>query len=171
MNKYIRFTAHFLGTLASTFLIMKIVHSAPVGFYRFEGHPAVFYQYSDQNYCHVQNEVQMAAFGGFNQVRVVNRNTLSGTQTGACGWPNGLYRGSQFREVYLLYGNSWIPNLGDKYCHVANENDLSQIEQTTGFRTTVINLQPSEYFDLKAGRSGTGTCKTQVPWSVPTPPY
>lgn len=101
----------------------------------------------------------MAAFGGFNQVIVQGHNNLSGTQTGACGWPNGLYRGSMFREVYLLYGNSWIPSLGDKYCHVANEDDLRKIEQATGFRITVINIQPNEYFDLKAGRLGTGICK------------
>lgn len=66
MNKYVRVTARFFGTLASAFLITGTVHSAPVGFYRFEGNPAVFYQYSAANYCHVQNEVQMAAFGGFN---------------------------------------------------------------------------------------------------------
>ena len=161
MKNLFRSISPVFGIASSLFLTAGQAYAAPIGFYRFSGNPAVFYQYSDSHYCHVQNEVQMGAFGGFNRVRVQNYNNLSGSQTGSCGWPNGLYRGSQFREVYYLYGSSQIPSLGDKYCHVTNENELQRIQQLTGSQVTVINLAPNEYFNLKSGRSGTGTCRFQ----------
>ena len=45
----------------------------PAKFYRQADKPEVYYQYTSDLYCHVQNESQMAAWGGFNKVQVVKK--------------------------------------------------------------------------------------------------
>lgn len=69
------------------------------------------YQYTANLYCHVQNEAQMAAYGGFSKVQVV-RLKMTGRQTGDCGWPNGFYRRSSEPAVYRLSGRGIVPGIG-----------------------------------------------------------
>ncbi len=138
--------------IAPTVLAQQLTN---IGFVRQQGQPAVYYQYSDTHYCHVQNDVQMAAFGGASQVRVTNNIHLRGQFTRNCGWPNGFFRRSTEPQVYMMYGNSFIPNLGESYCHVKDEHQLGILANQTGYSVKVV--EPNSDFD--AGRSFTGTCK------------
>lgn len=85
------------------------------GFYRQANQTAVMYQYGRDLYCHVQNETQMAAFGGFSKVTQVPRLAMTGRQTGDCGWPNGFYRRSNETAVYRLYGPGGLAQCGPGY--------------------------------------------------------
>jgi hypothetical protein len=70
----------------------------PSGYYRQSNSSYVYYlNSSNSTYCHVQNESQMEAFGGFRRVRVVGgSNFLVGSRNiGECDWPNG---GKEYRQ-------------------------------------------------------------------------
>jgi hypothetical protein len=98
---------------------------APGSFYRQSNQPAVMYQYTASLFCQVQNETQMAAYGGFAKVQVVPRVQMAGRQTGTCGWPNGFYRRSNEPAVYRLTGNGVAPGIGADICQVVNEQQMA----------------------------------------------
>jgi len=127
--------------------------SSRLGFYRQQDRPEVYLVYHPGFYCHVQNEDQMNAFGGFGRVQVVSSLSLSGTNTGDCGWSNGFFRRSNQPEVYRMYG-SGIPkfNIGDSFCHVQNE---AQMNAYGGFGQVRV-VSPNS--DLGRGRTFTGGC-------------
>ncbi|MEA5535387.1 hypothetical protein [Crocosphaera sp. XPORK-15E] len=126
------------------------------GFYRQQDRPEVYLVYSPKFYCHVQNEDQMAVFGGFGKVRVVTTlNLTTINYTGDCGWPNGFLRRSNEPEVYRMYG-SGIPqfNIGNNFCHVINE---AQMNAFGGFSKVRV-VSPNS--DLGRGRTFTNDCQT-----------
>jgi hypothetical protein len=124
-----------------------------LGFYRQQDRPEVYLVYRSGFYCHVQNDAQMIAFGGFGKVKVVNSLNINGTNTGDCGWPNGFFRRSNQPEVYRMYGGG-IPefNIGDSFCHVVNE---AQMNAYGGFGQVRVVSPGSE---LGRGRTFTGEC-------------
>lgn len=97
----------------------------PPKFYRQSDQPEVYYQFRSDMHCHVQNEGQMAAFGGFDQVTIVTEVSMAGQFTGGCGWPNGFYRAEDRPEVYRLTGDNGLPNMGNDICHVVNEQQMA----------------------------------------------
>lgn len=127
--------------------------SSQLGFYRQQDRPEVYLVYRSGFYCHVENRNQMEAFGGFDKIQVVSSLNLNGTNTGDCGWPNGFFRRSNQAEVYRMYGDG-IPefNIGDRYCHVANE---AQMIAFGGFGQVRVVSSSS---DTGRGRNSTGTC-------------
>jgi hypothetical protein len=127
--------------------------SNKLGFYKQQDRPEVSLAYRSTFYCHVQNEEQMGAFGGFDKVKVSSSLNLVGKNTGDCGWPNGFFRRSNQPEVYRMYGGG-IPefNIGDSFCHVANE---AQMNAFGGFGQVRV-VPPSS--DLGRGRNFTGDC-------------
>ncbi|MEH2387903.1 MAG: hypothetical protein V7K14_19425 [Nostoc sp.] len=124
------------------------------GFYRQQNRPEVYLIFQTGFYCHVQNEDQMKAFGGFRLVFTSNSLNLSGRYTGDCGWPNGFFRGSNRPEVYRMYGRLGLAGfaLGDRYCHVRNE---AQMNAYGGFRVVRV-VSPSS--NLGRGRNFRGEC-------------
>ena len=122
-------------------------------FYRQNNAAAVMYQYSGNNFCHVQNEAQMAAYGGFSRVQVVPRLMMAGMQSGTCGWPNGFYRRSDRPEVYRLSGSGGIPNVGADICHVVNEQQMAAFG---GFRLVKV-VPPNS--DIGRGRRPVTPCR------------
>jgi hypothetical protein len=96
-------------------------------FFRQSDQAAVYFQYLPNMYCHVQNTDQMAAYGGFEKVKVVPKLQMKGQQTGVCGWPNGFYRLNNEPNVYRLYASgapeAW--NLGSNICHVTNPEQMA----------------------------------------------
>lgn len=141
--------AFFMGALLTTQASAQAVVG---GFYRQADRPAVMYQYMAGHYCHVQNEAQMAAFGGFAKVKVVPRIAMVGTQTGTCGWPNGFYRRSNEAAVYRLSGTGVVANVGPNICHVVNEQQMAAFG---GFRLVKVVPPTSE---LGRGRSKITPC-------------
>jgi hypothetical protein len=127
--------------------------SSELGFYRQQNRPEVYLKYRSAFYCHVQNEEQMGAFGGFDKVQVSSSLNLAGKNTGDCGWPNGFFRRSNQPQVYRMYGGG-IPefNIGDSFCHVANE---AQMNAFGGFGQVRV-VPPSS--DLGRGRAFSGDC-------------
>lgn len=103
-------------------------------------------------YCHVQNESQMAAFGGFDQVKVVNSLTMTGKFTEGCGWPNGFYRRQSQPEVYRLTGNNGLPNTGNDICHVINEQQMAAFG---GFGVVTV---VQDHSDIGRGRNAITQC-------------
>lgn len=79
-------------------------------FYRRSDRPEVYLK-SPGSLCHVQNPSQLSVLQGLprtiRRIYVVQNDSFrSGLQfTGACSWPDGLYRLSNNPEVYHLYGN------------------------------------------------------------------
>lgn len=118
-------------------------------FYRQADRPAVMYQYRNDLFCHVQNETQMAAYGGFPQVIVVPRMAMRGRQTGTCAWPNGFYRRNNEAAVYRLYE-------GGAICHVV---DGRQMAAFGGFKLVKV-VQPNS--DLARGRGPVSPCNTRA---------
>lgn len=105
---------------------VNFIKPAEVGsFYRQGNRPEVMYQFTSSHYCHVENEWQMTAYGGFNQVNIVPELNMSGLSTGTCGWPNGFYRRENQFEAYHLSGYSGLPNLGADICNVINEQQMA----------------------------------------------
>jgi hypothetical protein len=133
--------------------INKALSFSQLGFYRQQNRPEVYLKYRSAFYCHVQNEEQMGTFGGFDKVKVSSSVNLVGKNTGDCGWPNGFFRRSNQPEVYRMYGGG-IPefNIGDSFCHVANE---AQMNAFGGFEQVRV-VPPSS--DLGRGRNFTGDC-------------
>jgi hypothetical protein len=121
------------------------------GFYRQEGRPEVMFQYSQGSHCVVQNESQMAAFGGWARVQVVGSMQMRGANTGACLWPNGFYRRSNEPAVYRLHGLE-PAILGDLACHVVNP---AQMERFGGWGQ--LRVVPAGA-DLFRGREPPGEC-------------
>jgi hypothetical protein len=126
---------------------------APGSFYRQSDRPEVMYQYTSNLYCHVQNETQMAAYGGFGKVKVVPRMQMAGRQTGDCGWPNGFYRRSNEPAVYRLSGRGIVPGIGPDICHVVNEQQMAAFG---GFGLVKV-VQPNS--DLGRGRNPVTPCR------------
>lgn len=127
--------------------------SSSLGFYKQQDRPEVYLVYRSGAYCHVQNEEQMSALGGFSKVQVSGSLNLVENNTGECGWPNGFFKRSNQPEVFRMYGGG-IPefNIGDRFCHVANE---AQMNAYGGFGQ-VRRVSPSS--DLGRGRTFTGDC-------------
>ena len=110
--------------------------------------------YTADKYCHVQNEDQMAAFGGFGKVKTVQNLTFGARKsTGQCGWPNGFFKRATKAAVYRMYGVE-VPefDVGNQYCHVVNE---TQMIRYGGYR---IMREVSASSDLGIGRTFTGGC-------------
>jgi hypothetical protein len=125
---------------------------ATVGaFYRQLDRPEVMFQFAELHHCHVQNPSQMAAYGGFNQVREVPRLALRGNSTGDCGWPNGFFRRTDEPAVYRLHGPG-AGRLGRLACHVV---DPRQMALFGGFRLVAVVEQNS---DLFRGREQPAPC-------------
>ncbi len=133
--------------------IVNVIKPAQKGsFYRQSNRPEVYFQYTDLLYCHVQNEWQMNAYGGFNQVNVVSQLSLKGQKTGACGWPNGFYRRENQAAVYRMSGKGVAPNIGPDICHVINEQQMAQFG---GFGVVMVVPGAS---DLNRGRGAISKC-------------
>lgn len=122
---------------------------APGGFYRQANMAAVMFQYAPDRYCQVQNEAQMAAYGGFSRVRVVPYLQMWGRPTGACGWPNGFYRRANETAVWQLGGPGQVGNM---ICHVRDERQMMRFG---GFGQVWV-VPPGS--DLSRGRSMIGGC-------------
>jgi hypothetical protein len=140
--------------LASSILLAAATCSAAQaqtvvgGFYRQVDKAPVMYQYSASNYCHVQNEGQMAAFGGFAKVKVVSVLAMRGQQTGDCSWPDGFYRRSNEPAVYRLFDGS--------ICLVVNEQQMAAFG---GFKLVKI-VKPTS--DLARGRGNFARCNARA---------
>lgn len=145
--------------------------SLDLGFYRQQDRPEVYLVYRSGYYCHVYNEDQMNAFGGLEKVRVVNSLNLKDYNTSEavhnqCQWPNGFFRESNNNWVYRLYG-SVIPefNIGDSFCHVANED---QMNAYGGFEQVRVISRPDPSLPSLIGRGkflATGrTYTAECPW-------
>lgn len=120
-------------------------------FYQQQGRPEVMYQFADAYQCHVQNPSQMMAYGGWNQLKKVQRLAMRGEFTGACGWPNGFYRRADQPAVYRLYGPG-PARLGRYACHVV---DPRQMGLFGGFGQ-VVTVEATS--DLFRGREQPGEC-------------
>ncbi|RVT96091.1 hypothetical protein EOD42_13285 [Rhodovarius crocodyli] len=150
--------------LASLLLFLMLIaplfgaaaQTQPGNFYRQSDRPAVMYQYTRDYYCQVQNEAQMAAFGGFSKVRQVPRLAMSGQQTGSCGWPNGFFRRSNETVVYRMSGVGVAPEFGPDICSVANE---AQMAAFGGFGRVRV-VPPTS--DLARGRRMSGVCNPRA---------
>lgn len=118
------------------------------GFYRQADQTPVMYQYSAKNYCHVQNEGQMAAYGGFDMVEVVSVLAMRGRQTGSCAWPDGFYRRSNEPAVYRLFDGS--------ICHVINGEQMAAFG---GFDIVTV-VKPAS--DLARGRGEVTECNARA---------
>ena len=128
-------------------------NSGSIGFYRQSNRLEVYLVYRSGFYCHVQNEDQMQAYGGFEKVNVVDNLNLTGTETGECGWPNGFYRRSNQPEVYRMFGNeNQAFNIGSAFCHVVDDAQMSRF----GGSQQVQVVSPSS--DLGRGRNFAGEC-------------
>jgi hypothetical protein len=123
----------------------------PRMFYRQADKPEVYFQFSTEGHCHVQNEWQMAAYGGFDQVKVVPRVAMNGRFLGACGWPNGFYRRESKPEVYRLTGET-LPGIGQDICHVINETQMAAFG---GFAQVKVVPDTS---DIGRGRKAVRPC-------------
>jgi hypothetical protein len=121
------------------------------GFFRHRSEKAVSFVFKNDWKCTVQNEEQMAAFGGFNRVLVIdNAGHLNIADSGACGWPNGLYRRRDEREVFRLYGDELPARVGTKLCHVVDEEQLAKYGGGV--------MEVAARTDLLRGRSHLGSC-------------
>jgi len=118
------------------------------GFYRQADQAPVMYQYTATAFCHVQNESQMAAYGGFSKVKVVPLLAMLGRQTGDCGWPDGFYRRSNEPAVYRLFDGA--------VCHVVNERQMAAFG---GFKLVKVVMPTS---DLARGRGGIAPCNVRA---------
>lgn len=135
----------------------------PGVFFRQADRAEVMMQYQPNLYCHVQNENQMAAYGGMGQVQVVPQLHMAGTQTGDCGWPNGFYRKGTDPAVYRLYGTGQQRfNLGESICHVTNEQQMAAYGGFSQVRAV------SATSDLGRGRSPVVECPNPTP-AAPAP--
>jgi len=80
------------------------------GFYRRQNDPTVFKIGAGRTGCVVANEEQMALYGGFGKVRIVDPSTdLKGSIDGPvtwCDWPSGLYRLRGNGTVYRVVGDA-----------------------------------------------------------------
>lgn len=121
------------------------------GFYREKRDRTVYYQYERNRYCGVQNEEQMKIFGGFKQVREVDRLRLKGRNTGGCRWPNGFYRRSNGPAVYMLEGYGSGKD-GGRICEIATPQQLRQLGGNKRVKVVPGNS------NLEAGRSKVRPC-------------
>lgn len=149
--KFSMYRAFFLLPLMVLIALSSAdAQTAVGGFYRQSNQPAVMYQYTRDRYCQVQNEAQMAVYGGFSKVTTVPRLAMTGQQTGSCGWPDGFLRRSNENAVYRLYGR------GADACQVANE---AQMAAFGGFQQVRV-VPPSS--DLARGRSRGPLCNPRA---------
>jgi hypothetical protein len=130
---------------------------APGLFFRQADRPEVMFQFRPDAHCHVQNQDQMAAYGGFARVQVVPALRMGGASTGECAWPDGFYRRSNGPEVYRLHGgdrnsDSTAFRIGHDICHVVNEE---QMEAFGGFGQVRVVAPTSE---LENGRGRPRDC-------------
>lgn len=146
----------YASVLSLLFAFGAQAQTAIGGFYRQSGQPAVLFQYTRDFYCQVQNEGQMAAYGGFSKVTEVPRLAMAGRQTGACSWPNGFYRRSNETAVYRLYGVGVVSGVGADICHVVNEQQMAAFG---GFRQVRVVAPTS---DLARGRGAVSPCNTRA---------
>ncbi|RFP62821.1 MAG: hypothetical protein BJG00_002585 [Limnothrix sp. CACIAM 69d] len=117
--------------------------SWPPGFYRRISDSNVRWVAGDGRMCRVMNRDQLTAFGGDGVVRVVgDRSTFDRgrTDTGICPWPDGIYRESNWRNIWqLLY------TVGSRryYCNITTQQQLQAYnladEQTNPVILTVPN--------------------------------
>jgi len=121
-------------------------------FFRQSDRPEVYYQFRADMHCHVQNEAQMAAYGGFGRVQVVPRASMRGQFTGGCSFPNGFYRYRNRPEVYRLFGSNGLPNGGNDICHVVNEQQMARFG---GFG--IVRVVPDSS-DIGRGRGQVRPC-------------
>jgi len=143
--------AGLLG-LAFTATVDAASAQAVGSFVRQSDRPEVYYQFRADMYCHVQNEAQMAAYGGFGRVQVVPRATMRGQFTGGCSFPNGFYRLRSRPEVYRLFGSNGLPNGGNDICHVVNEQQMARFG---GFG--IVRVVP-DTSDVRRGRGSVRPC-------------
>ncbi|NRA67769.1 MAG: hypothetical protein HRU19_25025 [Pseudobacteriovorax sp.] len=122
------------------------------GFYRKTGTPEVFLNFDGSNFCFVDSPAKMEAFGGFDQVKVVDHVKFTGRDLGVCGWPNGLYRRSNEPEVFYLHGTVTHFNTASSLCWVTTEDKLNNL----GGRAAVNIVPPGA--DLATGRNHKGAC-------------
>lgn len=127
-------------------------NSQSEGFYRERNDRTVYFQYERRRYCGVQSEEQLKALGGnFNSVQIVDRLRLSGSNSGACSWPNGFYRRDSGPAVYLLdgYGSG---RGGSRVCEVASPQQLRSLGGNNRVKVVPRNS------DLEAGRQPVRPC-------------
>lgn len=125
MTKHVRRGVAGLLAAASLAPAAWIEAQGSGGLYRQSDQAAVVFNYAPDLYCRVQNEDQMAAYGGFERVQVVSQLPRRGRPTGDCGWPNGFYRRSDEAAVYRLSGVGVVPYVGGDICHVVDEQQMS----------------------------------------------
>jgi hypothetical protein len=84
----------------------------PPGFYRRVNTPTVFKLSEDRTYCTVENESQLEALGGTNQVMLTQQDIESLTEGYipapgfTCSWPDGQYRKEGDSSVFKVSGNT-----------------------------------------------------------------
>ena len=129
----------------------------PEGFYRGKGTAAVRYMRPDTGWsCHVQNETQMEAYGGFTRVQDVALMSTASSQSplfgradiGECAWPNGLFRyASGNLASYTIRG------LYGVQCVVRDDAQLERLKRSYG----AVRLIP-ETSDLFVNSRYAGNC-------------
>lgn len=122
------------------------------GFYLERNDRTVYFQYERRRYCGVQNEEQLKALGGsFDQVQRVDRLRLSGSNSGACSWPNGFYRHENGLAVFLLdgYGSG---RGGSRVCEIASPEQLRSLGGNKRVKVVPRNS------NLEAGRQPSRPC-------------
>ncbi len=154
LKKIVHLSSIFFTVTSLSFLNASAANSQVAeGFYKQVDRPEVYLIFNRGFYCHVQNEDQMKAYGGFGKVVPRNSLNFSGRFTGDCGWPNGFFRRSNRPAVYRMYGRlgSNAFDIGDLYCRVRDE---AQMERYGGFGVVSV-VSPSS--NLGRGRNFRGT--------------
>jgi hypothetical protein len=113
---------------------------------------AVYFQFQPAMYCHVQNDSQMAAYGGHGRVTITPEWRPKGSSTGRCGWPIGFYRKANEPAVYRVYQPFGPFSVGTQICHVTDE---AQMFRFGGFGVVQV-VSPDS--DLHLGQQNTGSC-------------
>ncbi|MBD2730909.1 hypothetical protein H6G96_32480 [Nostoc sp. FACHB-892] len=158
LKKIVHLSSIFFTVTSLSYLnVSPATSQSAEGFYKQRDRPEVYLIFNSSNggfYCHVQNEDQMKAYGGFGRVSPQNSLNFSGRFTGDCGWPNGFFRRSDRPAVYHMTGSlgSNAFKIGDLYCRVRDE---AQMARYGGFGVVSV-VSPSS--NLGRGRNFRGTC-------------
>jgi hypothetical protein len=127
----------------------------------------VYLQQGPNAHCLVPNMTQMNAFGGLGQVRVVNTLAMRGTFSGACEYPNGLYKADNNPAIVFLSGPSRFPGvpelrgMGHRACVVPDMPTLGAMGASVERNVGVIPGGENVF----RGRINMGACTNGV-WNV-----
>jgi hypothetical protein len=122
------------------------------GFYQAQNSAEVSYVTGNGNYCYVQNPPQLKKFGGWDRVRHVGDSSYKDglSNSGPCGWPDGLYRLKSQPGVFKLYGS--------EACWVSSTD---QLNKSMGGWSQVFTIDDESSTNLFVNRSYT---RKSCPW-------